>query len=216
MPDKFKKIAKRFVLSDSSINVYAFRLLSEGYVIEEYLKNPIGYYMHDRSTGVLVRWDDIKREDDNITGLPVINLCHPRGQQTADEIESGFLNAASVGEIVVLDSRTDYLNGEQVMTVTRWYNKECSLVDRGGNRNAIATKLYDHEGAEIPNLADYTHQNEQLKMKNISLTPSLVAILNLADNAGDADIATALQNLADQAKLVAPLQQKNTLLTSGW
>jgi len=128
-------------LSDSSVNCYGFRLLTNGYQIDEYRRNPVGYYMHQRESGVMVRWEDLSIKGDRVTGCPVINLSNERGQQTADEIESGFLLAASMGDIVVLeysDAPEMKKPGQTGPTITKWYNKECSVVDVPGNANALA------------------------------------------------------------------------------
>jgi len=42
MTEKFKKAGRQYVLSDSSVNEYGFRLLTSGYQIESFRKNPIG------------------------------------------------------------------------------------------------------------------------------------------------------------------------------
>jgi hypothetical protein len=213
MPDTFKKIDKEFTLSDSSVNVYGYRMLSDGYQAAEYLKNPIGYYMHGempeqpRSLGVLLRWEDVRTDGDRIVGKPVINLSHPRGQQTVDEVENGFLAGASMGDTVVLDSREDPdpdNPGGTILTLTKWYNKECSLVDMPGNRNAFAApKLFDQNECEIKNLADFTKsQHKTMKQITLSITPALVAALNLSDNgtnASEKDLTAAIQNLSDRA-----------------
>lgn len=155
MTDKFKKIDRQYVLSDSTINEYGFRLLTSGYQLDSFKKNPIGYYMHRREEGIVLKWDDLRVEDDKIVGTPVINLSNTKGQQICDEAENGFLNAASVGHIVVLEYSNDpdlMLPGQTGPTITRWYNKECSLVDIPGNCNALS-RLYDAQENEI-NLVD--------------------------------------------------------------
>src|SRR4051812_31119672 len=85
MIDKFKKIDRQYVLSDSSVNEYGFRLLTSGYQMEAFQKNPIGYYMHRREDGIVLKWEDLKVEDDKVVGTPVINLSNGRGVQTCDE-----------------------------------------------------------------------------------------------------------------------------------
>lgn len=157
MAGKLKRADKKYILSDSSVNCYGFRLLTEGYLADEYARNPIGYYMHQREGGVVVRWEDLSTDGDCITGYPVINLSNERGPQTLEEIESGFLNAASMGHIVVLEWTTEpsqMLPGQTGPTITKWYNKECSLVDVPGNSNAV-TALYDAGNNPIT-LADLT------------------------------------------------------------
>jgi hypothetical protein len=107
MTEKFKKIDRQYVLSDSSVNEYGFRLLTSGYELATFQKNPIGYYMHRREDGIVLKWEDLHVEDDKVVGMPVINLSNGRGEQTCDEAENGFLNAASVGHIVVVEYSTD-------------------------------------------------------------------------------------------------------------
>jgi hypothetical protein len=103
MTEKYKKINRQYVLSDSTVNEYGFRLLTAGYQLASFQKNPIGYYMHRREDGIVVKWEDLCVDDDKIVGTPVVNLSNGRGEQTCDEAENGFLNAASVGHIVVLE-----------------------------------------------------------------------------------------------------------------
>lgn len=107
MSDKLKKAERSYVLSDSSVNEYGFRLLTSGYEIESFRKNPIGYYMHKREDGIVLKWEDLRIEEDQVLGVPVINLVNARGEQTLQEVENGFLNAASVGHIVVLEYSLD-------------------------------------------------------------------------------------------------------------
>lgn len=151
----FKKINKEFLLTDSSVNSYGYRLLTDGYMMEEFQKNPIGYYMHateklSREQGVLVKWEDFRKEGDKVYAKPCINLTHPRGQRTVDEVESGFLNGASMGSIVAVEMSDDpalKLPGQTGPTIIKWYNREASLVDMPGNYNALS--LYDLSGRTI-------------------------------------------------------------------
>jgi hypothetical protein len=203
---KTKKIDKKFLITDSTINVYGFRLLTEGYLKAEFEKNPIGYYMHDREDGVVVRWEDLSLEGDKVYGKPVINLSNERGQQTVDEIENGFLNGASVGHIVALEYSEDpsmMLPGQTGPTVTKWYNRECSLVDVPGNMNALC--LYDKEGNVI-NLADFknkTHSN----MKQIFLSAAQLAMIpNLKANPEQADVDQAFNDLVAAAQKATTLE----------
>lgn len=213
MTDKFKKIDKEYVLSDSSVNEYGFRLLTEGYQLEAFQKNPIGYYMHRREDGVVLKWDNLRVSNDRIVGTPVINLSNERGLQTCDEVENGFLNAASVGHIVVLEYSTDesmMLPGQTGPTITKWYNKECSLVDIPGNCNAL-TKLYDEQENEL-NLADFNIQPPILKTFSVGARPELCSLLNLSDNTDDKALLCAVKDLRMQADKVTELTEQNLML----
>lgn len=199
----FKKIDKEFQVTDSTVNCYGFRLLTSGYLMDEFKKNPIGFYMHGeasdcpRELGVLVKWDDFKVEGDKVFAKPVVNLSHPRGQQTVDEIEDGFLNGASVGKIIAIEISEDPAlmePGQTGPTVVKWYNRELSVVDIPGNFNSLS--LFDENGNAI-NLSDFKHQKNI--MKQIFLTADLWKAMNLADNSDQAAINAALQNLVAKA-----------------
>lgn len=199
MTDKFRKIDKEYVLSDSSVNEYGFRLLTDGYQIDSFRKNPIGYYMHRREDGVALKWEDLRVAEDKVIGTPVINLSNARGGQLFDEAENGFLNAASVGHIVVLEYSTDpemMLPGQTGPTITKWYNKECSLVDIPGNCNAL-TKLYDAQENEI-NLVDLGINSTVLNKLPLQLPGELYRVLNLADAADEQMILDAVNDLSSK------------------
>lgn len=210
---KVQKIDREFMITDSSVNCYGFRLLTEGYLLAEYQKNPIGYNMHLRDSGVLLKWEDFRVDGDKVFAKPVINLSNARGQQTVDEIENGFLNAASVGHIVVLEISEDpalKLPNQQGPTVTKWFNRECSLVDIGGNFNAVA--LYDSQDNVIKNLADFS-KNKLPLMNEIKLTPAQLAQLNLKADADSTLVAQALTDLVAKAGKADKLQEQLDNLT---
>ncbi len=211
--EKFKKIDKDFLLTDSSVNSYGFRLLTSGYQMPLYAKNPIGYYMHLRDNGVLLKWDNLRVEGDKVFGKPCINLSNARGQQTVDEVEGGFLNAASFGHFVVLELSDEpalKLEGQTGPTITKWYNRECSLVDVPGNFNAL--KLYDAEDNEI-NLADFNKKFTST-MKQIILTAAQLAVLNLKADADTTAVDIVINDLVAKAAKVEGLVQQLSAATT--
>jgi len=204
--DKFKKIEKEFCLTDDSVNVYGYRLLTSGMLLDEVKKNPIGFKMHEREKGVVVRWEDFRLSDDKVYAKPVINLSHPQGETIVAEIENGFLNAASVGRIVCLDASDDkdlMLPGQTGLTITEWFPREISLVDIPGNYNALAN-LFDINDNEL-NLADFV-KSKTNNMKKIILSTAMLATLCLSDNSSDDDANKALEDLIDKANKVPVLE----------
>jgi Mu-like prophage I protein len=200
--EKFKKIDKEFCLTDNSVNVYKYRLLTEGLQLDQYKKNPIGFMMHEREGGVLVKWEDFRTEGDRLYGKPVINLSHPKGEDIAAQVENGFINAASMGKIICLAATDDpklKLEGQTGPTVTKWFPREISFVDIPGNHNALAN-LYDIDDNEL-NLADFVKPKIEDMSKNL-LAASLLTALNLSDNSSENDVNTAIQNLVDKANKV--------------
>lgn len=157
--------------------------------------------MHRREDGIVLKWEELRVEDDKVLGTPVINLSNGRGLQTCDEAENGFLNAASVGHIVVLEYSTDpemMLPGQTGPTITKWYNKECSLVDIPGNCNAL-TRLYDAQENEI-NLMDLNITPPVLNAAKQHIIKELGVVLQLADEPNDKTIIAAVQDLANKVE----------------
>lgn len=204
MSDKFKKIDKEFCITDDSVNVYGYRCLTAGLMLDEVKKNPIGYYLHGtdefpRETGVLVRWDDFRTDGDKVFAKPCINLSHPRGQRTADEVESGFLNAASVGKIKVIEASSAknlMLPKQEKATVTKWFPREISLVDIPGNYSALAN-LYDKNDNEL-NLSDLANYTIEYTMSNTLDAAKILTALNLKDG-DETEVLTAINNLVSKA-----------------
>ena len=207
MSNAFKKIDREFCLTDNSVNVYGYRMLTEGLQLDQFKKNPIGFMMHEREGGVLVKWEDFRTEGDKLFGKPVVNLSHPKGAEIATQVENGFINAASMGKIICLEA-TDApdlkLAGQTGPTVTKWFPREISFVDIPGNHNALVN-LYDINDNEL-NLADFVKPNSK-KMSKILLTAVMLTALNLSDQSTDEDAQKAFQNLVDDAKKVPGLEK---------
>lgn len=217
MSNKFKKIDKEFCLTDNSVNVYGYRLLTEGLDLAQYKKNPIGFLMHDREGGVLVKWEDFRTEGDKLFGKPVINLSHSKGEDIATQVENGFINAASMGKIICLAASDDAklkMEGQTGPTVTKWFPREISFVDIPGNHNALAN-LYDINDNEL-NLADFINPKKET-MSKILLTAAMLTALNLSDKSSEEDAGKAFQDLIDNASKVPGLEKdladKKTALT---
>ncbi|AOW09512.1 phage protease [Flavobacterium gilvum] len=215
---KLKKIDREFCITDDSVNVYGYRCLTSGMLMDEVKKNPIGFKMHNRDNGIVVRWEDFRIDGDKVYAKPVINLAHPEGENIVSEIENGFLNAASVGRIVCLDASDEkslMLPGQTGLTITEWFPREISLVDIPGNYNALAN-LYDIDDNEL-NLSDFVKPKPN-EMSKILLTAAMLTALNLSDKYSDDDATKAFQDLVDLAKKVPGLEKdladKTTALTN--
>lgn len=116
------------------------------------------------------------------------------------------------------------LPGQTGPTITKWYNKETSLVDVPGNPNAVV-QLFDANDNEI-NLVDFIHNtlkklpiglldgfNLHAKNSNTNMKKSLIGILaiagvtNLSDSASDEDVLSQVRALADKANEVSKLEK---------
>ncbi|MDR2472153.1 MAG: phage protease [Tannerella sp.] len=223
----FKRINKEFCLTDSTVNCYGYRLLTEGLQMDRFTP-PVGFFMHNRDKGIAVRWQDFKTEGDKLYATPSVNTnLFPT---LADEIEAGFYVAASVGSIVALEVSEDEtlkLDGQTGFTVTKWYPREISIVDIPGNYNAIArdcsaptrkinivgglSKLYDENDNLLYDLSGNLQLNIIEKtMSNIKpqLTVAMLSGLSLADGATQGQADTAFADLLARANRTDALEKE--------
>lgn len=193
-----KRINREFCLTDSTVNCYGYRLLTDGLELDRF-RPAVGFLMHDRAKGVAVQWTDFRREGDALYATPLVNDAVFPG--LAEQIEEGFINAASVGHIVALemsDDPADKLPGQDGPTVRRWFPREVSLVDIPGNYNALG-RLYDDAGNVLHDLAARRQAGARAGMTPAELIDGLAADLDpltlaaLDDLRRRADRADALQ-----------------------
>lgn len=199
-----KKIDREFCISDDSVNVYGYRLLTSGFELSRFTP-PIGFLMHEREKGVAVRWEDFRTSGGCIYAKPVIN--DELFPQLAQQIEEGFYNAASVGHIVALEVSDEgkyKLEGQTGPTVLKWFCRECSIVDIPGNYNAIA-RLYDESDNLLHDLSENFIKTENMKTPDNSMTGVMVAVAalglpDLKDNATADDAVLAVKALKERAE----------------
>ena len=207
-----KKIDKEFCISDDSVNVYGYRLLTSGLDLSRF-NPPIGFLMHERERGVAVRWEDFRTEVGKVYAKPVVN--DELFPTLASQIEEGFYNAAAVGHIVALemdDSNGRKLEGQTGPTVTKWFCRECSIVDIPGNYNAIA-RLYDESDNVLHDLSANLINTDTMKQDNpttgVMVAVAALGLPDLKEGATAEDAVLAVQELmkknSEREKLIADL-----------
>ena len=199
-----------FVLHDSSVNTYGFRMMTEGCDLSEFRKNPIMLFNHNDWEMPIGRWDNIRVEGDRILADADFDLEDERGREIARKVESGYLSACSVGAWVSETSSDPalMLEGQSGATVTSWTLREASICNIGANHNALV--LYDAMGAKVQE-ADYStvlelcdgHQ-EQTPI----ITPNIIKImkdeiakvLGLSESVEESALIAAVSKLRDELK----------------
>ncbi|GHV10293.1 hypothetical protein FACS1894162_3610 [Bacteroidia bacterium] len=191
-------MAKSFVLHDETVNTYGFRMLTSGADLTEFRKNPVMLLDHNDWQLPIGRWENIRIGDGKILADPVFDLKDERGKQVAGKVNDDFIRMASIGawapEEVSLDDKLK-LPGQTGVTVVRWKVREASIVTIGANHNALA--FYDESG-KLVNLEDKQSIirlfDKQINNNKIQKSMNILAgILNLADNATENEVATAVR-----------------------
>ena len=142
---------KRIILTDSSLNRYGYRVLTEGCRnLEAFKKNPVMLYMHFRDDGspywcdykAIGHWEDIQVDGDQLSAVPVFDCADELSETVKKKFDAGTFNAASVGIRIIATSEEKelLLPGQTRATVTIWDLLEASIVDIPANENAV--RLY--------------------------------------------------------------------------
>lgn len=157
------RASKRIVINSDRVNSYGFRVLSDGIDIEQYEKNPIMLWMHNRAwkgtkdeilpIGNVIELKREKDEDGNsiITGLPVFDDSDSFAKSIYDKYENGTLRMASAGLDPISWSEEIELQlpGQTGYTLVKSKLREISIADIGSNDDSLQVALYDNEGLII-------------------------------------------------------------------
>ena len=221
---------KRIVISDESLNSYGFWVVTGGIELEAFLKNPVMLWNHNRDGHGTVDaqlpigyWKDLRVENGVLTGEPVFDEKDPFAMKVKQKLESGILNACSMGFVPLewSDAPEMVKEGQKVATVTRCRLMEISICDIPANANATVV-LYDENTNQI-NLSTLPTAGTQLAtmnnqhLNNNTMTLKEIALkLGLDENASPQAIADAIANLksenASYEATMQNLEQENGLL----
>jgi len=186
---------KRIILTTDSVNAYGYRVISKGADLSLYDVNPVMLYMHIRGL-IIGKMSDIKVEKDKITGMPEFAETD-KGKECKYLYENGMLNMASiwVHPIEVSDDPKLKLEGQTLATITKWLLKETSLVDVGGNLDAI--KLVDEHNNELK-LTDVFKKPELDQTQNKKMNKELLELLKLSAEADESAMMTAVKTVLSE------------------
>ena len=206
---------KRVRISNESLNCYGTRVLTSGMNVEQYSKNPVLLYMHQRGQ-VIGYVKDLRVEGSEVTGELMFDEASELSQRCKKQWEFGSLKMVSVGiEILEMSEATEHLiQGQTRPTITRSKLFEVSLVDIGANDDAIRLHkdgrlitLGKDGGVELPLLHSNNQQNKQTMDQE-----KLALELGLPKDADEATINAKLASLkAAGAEAETLRQERDTL-----
>lgn len=193
-------MSKKMALSDSSINKYGFRVLTQGLDLSLMEKNPIGYIEHATWNLPAIKWQGLSIEGDQLVGEPQFDEDDDQALKAKAKFEKGFLNGASIG-FEVLETSIDpvyMLPGQTRPTVTKALVYEISLTSRPANRNAF--KL-SYKGKTI-------ELNEDTKQEDVDSLLGFIpeTTLNSNSNMSQINQALGLKTDASEAQAVEAIE----------
>lgn len=212
-------MSKRVRLTSERINSYGYRVLTDGIDMTQYEKNPVLLYMHSRGL-VIGTMTDIKRENGEITGVPVFDEATELSRMCKQQWEAGSLRMVSIGFDVIetSDAPENLVAGQRRPTVTKSKLYEVSIVDIGANDDAIVLRkngklitLGDEGECPLPLLNNNpNNKQQQMELRTLALQLGLPetadeATVNakLAEFQKDKEDADNLRKENEQMKLAA-------------
>lgn len=218
-------MAKTFRLHDESVNTKGFWMLTSGGDLEQYKKNPILLWNHnknyDDSRGSKLpvgHLENIRVVGTEIFGDPVFD-SDEFSQTIAQKVDNGTLRMMSLGAVPI-ETSTDpmYIKpGQRYETVTKWRLQEVSIVNCGANNNALAlsdVELYDNEDNIIELSADGSSPLKELNQQPINSENmnGVKKLLNLSADATEQDVLNALNPLLTLSADLETEKKERTLL----
>lgn len=208
-------MAKRVRISNDSLNSYGTRVLTSGMNVEQYNRNPVLLYMHERGN-VIGYVKDLKVENDEVTGELVFDCATELSKRCKKQFEFGSLKMVSAGlDVLELsEDKTLVVEGQTSPTITRSKLFEVSLVDIGSNDDAIVLKRDGRQitlgrDGECPlPLLNNNNQNngKQMEQKVLALQ------LGLPETATEAEITARIGELkAAKEENVELVKEKEAL-----
>ena len=207
-------MSKRVRITNDSLNSYGTRVLTSGMDIEQYRRNPVLLYMHERGN-VIGFVKDIQVENNEVTGELVFDEVTELSKRCKRQFEFGSLKMVSAGlDIIEMSEDSQYLVvGQTSPTIVKSKLFEVSVVDIGANDDALVLKKdgkqitlgRDGECA-LPLLNTNPIKQEQMEQKKLALQ------LGLPETATEDEITAKLGELhAAQEENVRLKKEKEEL-----
>lgn len=217
---------RRVRISNESLNSYGTRVLTAGMNVEQYNRNPVLLYMHERGQ-VIGYVRDLKVEGDEVTGELMFDEATELSRRCKKQWEFGSLKMVSVGiDVLELSEDPKYLlQGQTSPTISKSKLFEVSLVDIGANDDAIVLQKDGKRiefsawqsdrvergkdgGVELPLL----HSNNKNQKPKQMDQEKLALELGLPKDADEAAITAKLAKLkADGAEAETLRRERDTL-----
>lgn len=195
-----------FIVNTEDVNEYGYRVLTEGIDYTQYMRNPVVLFMHergDKGNEVIGRCTKLYKEDAKLIAEIEFDTEDEFAKQIAGKVERGYIRMASIyADIKASSSSPEHiLEGQIYETVTACKLVEISIVDIGGNDNALKLSK-DGKPFQLNKLkTEYT-----MNLKTIALA------LGMSESTKDEDVLREVQSLKlakeNAERRVAELEQK--------
>ena len=170
----------KFIVNTENVNCYGYRILTDGIDTDQYLRNPVILYMHERFTEdnrgseVIGRCVKLEKVGTELIAEIEFDVNDEFAKKIANKVQNGFIRMASMSaDVKATSSELELaLPGQTLETVTKCKLEEISIVDIGGNDDALKLS----KSGKPLQLNKLNLKNENMsKLMTIALALSLAA-----------------------------------------
>jgi len=186
----------KFVVNTENVNSYGYRVLTDGIDYSQYMRNPVVLFMHERYNDknrggkVIGRTVKLYKENSQLVAEIEFDENDAFAQKIAQKVEGGFIRMASLyaDDLVTSVAPEDLLPGQKYETVKECKLIEISIVDIGGNDDAL--RLSKNKDGQIPlKLVNQKSENTMSELKTIALA------LGKAADTGEAQLLQTITEM---------------------
>lgn len=208
------------IVSDESVNMYGFRVLTAGIDLEAFEKNPVMLYDHARrkeyeqaSKNIITslgKWNKVRKDGDKLIAEPEFDVEDPFAKDIARKFEKGYLNAASIGfgfdAIEWSEDPSHMIAGQTGPTITKCRLREISITDIPGNWNCVKMS-YAGKTIALNGKADANELNTffskpiiktESTMKKVIAALNASKLLQLNEASSEELVASGVETLTGQ------------------
>ena len=171
-----------FIINTENVNEYGYRILTDGIDYEQYMRNPVVLFMHEREyqksgkekgSAVIGRCIKLYKKGTDLVASIEFDEADEFAQKIAGKVARGFIRMASMyGD--VKESSMDaelLLPGQTYETVTKSKLVEISIVEIGGNDDALKLSKSKVDNLKLKKITNTVDMN----FKTIALALNIPA-----------------------------------------
>ena len=184
----------QFIINTENVNSYGYRILTDGIDYAQYMRNPVVLFMHERGVNaykgseVIGRCTKLYKEGTTLIAEVEFDEQDEFAKKIAGKVERGYIRMASMfAEIKEVSADPHHLlEGQVYETVTACKLVEISIVDIGGNDNALKLSK-DGKPFQLKKIVTNTSNNMDIKV--------IALALGMGENTKEEAVLSALHNL---------------------
>ncbi len=174
----------KFIVNTENVNTYGYRILTSGIDTAQYERNPVVLFMHDRGDRKLTGDEVIGRarlakENNELIAYITFDSENEFAAKIEAKVKGDFIRMCSMWAAPVETSLDPELAlpGQKYETVTQCKLIEISIVDIGGNDDALRLS-----GGNTNHKLQLLNQNTMSEIKTIGLSVIALALGKTADS----------------------------------